>query len=207
MADYVCAPSLAYGTVSALLRRTATGRGGHVEAALPMAALLAQNNSMVRVASEDIPRNDAVLAELATLRARGASFEEQAEVVPHVRTPGMVSIYYRTYQTKDAAIGIACVSPGIQRTLMRAVGLEDAAHATRMDREHQARHYATFRERMEAVMASRTAAEWKVILDKAGIPNAPVRFNVEMFEDPQVFLAELGGARRTPQAPSAAGPE
>jgi crotonobetainyl-CoA:carnitine CoA-transferase CaiB-like acyl-CoA transferase len=185
IADYVCALSLAFGIASALLRRTVTGRGGQVEAALFMAALLAQNNSMVRVASEDVPRNDAVLAELAALRARGASFEDQAEVVPHTRTPGMVAIYYRTYQTKDAAIGIACVSPGIQRTFMKAVGLEDAAHTRRMDREEQARHYAEFRVRMEAVMASRTAAEWKVIFDEVGVPNAQVRFNVEMFEDEQ----------------------
>jgi crotonobetainyl-CoA:carnitine CoA-transferase CaiB-like acyl-CoA transferase len=187
IADYVCALSLAFGIASALLRRTVTGHGGQVEAALLMAALIAQNNSMVRVASEDIARNESVLARLAALRARGATFEEQAEAVPHTRTPGMVGIYYRTYQTKDAVIGIACVSPGIQRTLMKAVGLEDAAHTTRMDREEQARHYAAFRVRMEAVMASRTAAEWKAIFDKAGVPNAQVRFNVEMFEDSQAL--------------------
>ena len=140
IADYVCALSLAFGIASALLRRTATGHGGQVEAALLMAALLAQNNSMIRVASEDVARNASVLEELAALRAAGASFEEQAEVVPHTRTRGMVSIYYRTYQTKDATVGIACVSPGIQRTLMRAVGLEDAAHTTKMDRGAQERH-------------------------------------------------------------------
>ena len=187
IADYVAALSLAFGIASALLRRTVTGHGGHVEGALLMAALVAQNNSMVRVASEDIPRNDAVLARLAALRAAGASYEEQAEVVPHTRTPGMVNIYYRTYRTKDAAVGIACVSPGIQRTLMRAVGLEDAAHTRAMDRDEQERHYGALRARMETVMASRTAAEWKVIFDKAGVPNAPVRFNVEMFENEQAL--------------------
>jgi crotonobetainyl-CoA:carnitine CoA-transferase CaiB-like acyl-CoA transferase len=141
----------------------------------------------VRVASEDIPRHEAALAELAAVRARGASFTEQAQAVPQVRTPAMTSVYYRTFQTKDAPIGIACVSPGIQRTLMKAVGLEDAAHTTRMDREAQARHYAAFKPRMEAVMASRTADEWKRIFDDAGVPNARVRFNVEMFEDAQAL--------------------
>ncbi|MBM4443558.1 MAG: CoA transferase, partial [Candidatus Rokubacteria bacterium] len=187
IADYVCALSLAFGIASALLRRTQTGRGGHVEAALLMAALLAQNNSMIRAASEDIARNEQVLAELTKLRAAGASYEAQAEVVPHTRTPGMVTIYYRTFQTKEAAVGIACVSPGIQRTLMKAVGLEDAAHTTRMTRDEQARHYADFRPKMEAVMASKTAAEWKAIFDKVGVPNAAVRFNLEMFEDPQAL--------------------
>jgi crotonobetainyl-CoA:carnitine CoA-transferase CaiB-like acyl-CoA transferase len=187
IADYVCALSLAFGIASALLRRTATGRGGQVEAALFMAALLAQNNAMVRVASEDIPRHAAALAQLAELRAAGAPYAAQAAVVPHTRTPAMVAIYYRTYRTKDAPVGIACVSPGIQRTLMRAVGLEDAAHTRRMDRDEQARHYEALRGRMEAVMASRTAAEWKAIFDRVGVPNAQVRFHVEMFEDPQAL--------------------
>src|SRR5205807_1005437 len=53
VADYVCALSLAFGIASALLRRERTGRGGEVEAALMMAALVAQNNSMVRVESVD----------------------------------------------------------------------------------------------------------------------------------------------------------
>ena len=187
IADYVCALSMAFGIASALLRRTVTGAGGHVEAALLMAAMLAQNNSMVRVASEDIARNAAVLEDLARLRAAGASYEEQAEIIPQTRTPGMVGIYYRTYRVKDATIGIACVSPGIQRTLMKAVGLEDAAHTRRMTRDESARHYEEFRPKMEAVMTSRTAAEWKAIFDKAGVPNAQVRFNVEMFEDPQAL--------------------
>ena len=187
IADYVCALSMAFGIASALLRRTQTGRGGHVEAALLMAALLAQNNSMIRVASEDIARNAGVLEQLTKLRAAGAPYEEQADVVPHTRTPGMVGVYYRTFRTKDATVGIACVSPGIQRTLMKAVGLEDAAHTKKMTREEQAAHYAEFQGRMEAVMASKTAAEWKAILDKAGVPNAPVRFNLEMFDDPQAL--------------------
>jgi CoA:oxalate CoA-transferase len=187
IADYVCALSMAFGITAALLRRTATGKGGHVEAALLMAAMIAQNNSMVRVASEDIPRNAAVLGELAKLRAAGAPYEAQAEVIPQTRTPGMVAVYYRTFRTKDSTVGIACVSPGIQRTLMKAVGLEDAAHTKKMTREEQAAHYAELQGRMEAVMASKTAAEWKVIFDKAGVPNAQVRFNVEMFDDPQAL--------------------
>jgi crotonobetainyl-CoA:carnitine CoA-transferase CaiB-like acyl-CoA transferase len=185
IADYVCALSLAFGIASALLRRTVTGRGGHVEAALFMAALLAQNNSMVRVASVDVARNERALDQLAGLRAAGASYERQAETVPRPRTPAMVHVYYRTYRTKDAAIGIACVSGGIQRTLMRAVGLADAAHTIRIDADEQETHYTALGARMEALMASRTAAAWKEILDRHGVPNAQVRFNVEMFDDPQ----------------------
>src|SRR5439155_1346096 len=77
VADYVCALSLAFGIASALLRRERTGRGGEVEAALMMAALVAQNNSMVRVESVDGPEHATVRARLATMRAAGRPFAEQ----------------------------------------------------------------------------------------------------------------------------------
>jgi formyl-CoA transferase len=34
-------------------------------------------------------------------------------------------------------------------------------------------------------MASRTAAEWKPIFDRYGVPGAPVRFSTELFDDEQ----------------------
>src|SRR5437899_8122818 len=44
VADYMCAMTLAFGVASALLRRERTGRGGQVDVALMMAALVLQNN-------------------------------------------------------------------------------------------------------------------------------------------------------------------
>ena len=62
VADYVCALTLAFGIAAALLRRERTGRGGEVDVALLMAALLVQNNSFVRVAAADGPVHAATLA-------------------------------------------------------------------------------------------------------------------------------------------------
>src|SRR5439155_780206 len=112
---------------SALLRRERTGRGGEVEAALMMAALVAQNNSMVRVESVDGAEHAKVRARLAAMRAAGRPFTEQDEIVPSARTPGMVNVYYRTYATKDDVVGVACVSPGLQRAFMEVLGLVDDA--------------------------------------------------------------------------------
>src|SRR3989440_2515430 len=92
VADYVCALSLAFGIASALLRRERTGRGGEVEAALMMAALVAQNNSMVRVESVDGPEHATVCARLAEMRAAGRAFAEQGGIVPSARTPGLVNV-------------------------------------------------------------------------------------------------------------------
>src|SRR3989454_589156 len=184
VADYVCALSLAFGIASALLRRERTGRGGEVEAALMMAALVAQNNSMVRVESVDGAEHAQVRARLAEMRALGRPFTEQDEIVPSARTPGMVNVYYRTYATKDDVVGVACVSPGLQRAFMEVLGLVDDAPRG-ADRAALERHYTGLAERCEKVLASRTAAEWKPIFDKRGVPGAAVRFSAELFDDEQ----------------------
>jgi crotonobetainyl-CoA:carnitine CoA-transferase CaiB-like acyl-CoA transferase len=196
VADYICALALAFGVASALLRRERTGRGGAVDVALMMAALLAQNNSLVRVTAVDGPVQAEALARLRTLRAAGASFEEQSAAIPSARTAGMLGVYFRTYRTKDDVVGIACVSPSLQRTLMDTLGLADEAHGGGLtDRGALERHYAALGRRCEALFASRTSAEWKAIFDARGLPAAAVRFAVEMFDDEQTlangFLYDL----------------
>ena len=196
VADYICALALAFGVTSALLRRERTGRGGDVDVALFMAALVAQNNSLVRVTSVDGPVQAAALAGLARMRAAGAPFEEQSAAIPSARTAGMLNVYFRTYPTKDDVIGIACVSPSLQRTLMETLGLADDAHGGALEeRDALERHYAALGKRVESLMASRTSAEWKQIFDARGLPAAAVRFAVEMFDDEQTrangFLYDL----------------
>jgi CoA:oxalate CoA-transferase len=186
IADYMCAMILSFGIASALLRRERTGRGGEVDVALLMAGMLAQNNSFVRVESVDGPAHAAARARLAELRAAGRPHAEQTTVLPVVRTPGMTGVYYRTYATRDAAIAVACVSPGLQRTFIDTLGLEDRHHREPIrDRDEMARHYAGVRARAEVVMASRTTAEWKGIFDARGVPAAGVMFSLELLDDPQ----------------------
>ena len=183
IADYMCAMILAFGIASTLLRSERTGHGGEVDVALFMAALTLQNNSLVRVAAADSAPQAAALAGLADMRAAGRSFQEQARTMPTTRTPGMTNIYYRTYVTKDTAVAVACVSPGLQRTFIDAIGLSDAAHTGKVADPHA--HYRALRERAEASLATRTSAEWKTIFDARGIPGAAVRFAVEMLDDEQ----------------------
>jgi crotonobetainyl-CoA:carnitine CoA-transferase CaiB-like acyl-CoA transferase len=186
VADYICALSLAFGVSAALLRRQRTGRGGEVRAALMMAALVAQNNSMVRVESIDGPVHADVRGQLAQMRRAGRSFDEQEATVVSARTPSMLEVYYRTYATKDDVVGVACVSPGLQRTFMDVLGLKDEG-PKKGDRATLQRYYAELGARCETVMASRTAAEWKRIFDARGVPGAAVRFSVELFDDEQAL--------------------
>src|SRR6266446_4875574 len=109
--DYMCAMTLAFGIATALLRRATTGRGGEVDVSLLMAALMIQNNNMVRIESADGVAHAAIRARLAELRATGRPYAEQAALTPQIRPPGTVNVYYRTYATRDAALAIACGSP------------------------------------------------------------------------------------------------
>jgi crotonobetainyl-CoA:carnitine CoA-transferase CaiB-like acyl-CoA transferase len=184
--DYMCAMTLAFGIASALLRRTATGRGGEVDVSLLMAALMAQNNNMVRIESADRAAHTAILARLAEMRATGRPYAEQAALTPQIRPPGTVHVYYRTYATRDAALAVACGSPALRRAFMRTVGLADEALDRPIaDREKEVQHYRTLRRAVETALASRTTAEWQAAFEAAGVPAAGVRLPLELLDDEQ----------------------
>ena len=184
--DYMCAMTLAFGIASALLRRAATGRGGEVDVSLLMAALMAQNNNMVRIESADAAAHTAILARLAELRAAGRPYAEQAALTPQIRPPGTVHVYYRTYATRDAALAVACGSPALRRAFMRTVGLADEALDRPIaDREKELQHYRTLRRAVEAALAARTTAEWQASFEAAGVPAAGVRLPIELLDDEQ----------------------
>src|SRR5437867_12937507 len=77
---------------------------------------------------------------------------------------------------------------------MQVLGLVDDARRG-ADRAALERHYTGLAERCEKVLASPTAAEWKPIFDKRGVPGAAVRFSAELFDDDQAranwFLHDL----------------
>jgi crotonobetainyl-CoA:carnitine CoA-transferase CaiB-like acyl-CoA transferase len=191
--DYMCAMMLAFGIASALLRRERSGGGGEVDVSLLMAALVLQNNSMIRVSAVDGPVHAGLLDRLGQLRAAGAPYGRQAAIMPEsLVMPAMRRVYYRTFRTKDAAIAIACVSPGLQRALMRAMGLADEAHERPpAGPAAQARHYHALGDRVEAAMASRTTAEWKAIFDAHGVPASGVRFPLELLDDEQALANQM----------------
>jgi crotonobetainyl-CoA:carnitine CoA-transferase CaiB-like acyl-CoA transferase len=183
IADYMAATLLAFGVASALLRRERTGRGGRVDTSLMLAALALQNNLMVRVESLDGPRHAEFGDWLAGARLAGVPFAEQVERMPRHRPVASSALYVRTYATKDAALAVACGSPSLRRRFVAAVGHADPA----LDRAvpDADGHYAALKAAVEATLASRTTAEWKAVLDKAGVPASGVALPIEMLDDPQ----------------------
>jgi formyl-CoA transferase len=131
----------------------------------------------------DGPTHAAFVDWLATARRDGVPYAEQAERMPKSRPVGLMSVYYRTYTTKDAALAIACGSPGLRRKFMESVGLKDAALDGPVPDEPA--HYAALKSAVEAVIASRTTAEWRAALQARGVPASGVTLPVEILDDPQ----------------------
>jgi crotonobetainyl-CoA:carnitine CoA-transferase CaiB-like acyl-CoA transferase len=183
IADYMAAALLAFGVASALHQRGQTGRGSRVDVSLLMAALVLQNNLMIRVGAADGAPHAAFLDWLGQARAAGVPYAEQAERMPRTRPIALVSVYYRTYATKDSALAVACGSPGLRRRFIDALGLADPALDGDVDELDT--HYARLRGEVEAVIGSRTTGDWETILKGRGVPASGVALPIEMLDDPQ----------------------
>jgi crotonobetainyl-CoA:carnitine CoA-transferase CaiB-like acyl-CoA transferase len=185
-ADYMAATLLSFGVASALFQRERTGRGTRVDTSLLQASLALQNNLMVRVEQVDGPRHAEFARWLDEARGAGVPFAEQVEAMPRNRRPGSTMIYVRTYATKDAAIAVACGSPSLQRKFMATVGLADPGiEEGAIPPAAAEAHYTKLKREVDAVMASRTAAEWQAALAAAGVPAGTVALPLEMLDAPQ----------------------
>ncbi len=185
-ADYMSAMSLSFGVASALLRRERTGKGGIVDVSLMHAAMTLANNQLVRSEERDRPVHEETLAHLAELRASGAPHAEQAAAQQSAIALGTTKIYFRTYETADRPIAVGCGSRSLRVKFAETLGIDDPGlYETRIDGPEWEAHYNALSARAEAIVRSKTAAEWTALCSDAGIPVSDVKFPVEMFDDSQ----------------------
>ncbi|MCZ6886971.1 MAG: CoA transferase [Gammaproteobacteria bacterium] len=189
-ADYMCAMSMAFGVASALLRRERTGKGGTVDTSLMQAAMTLANNQLIRSEGHDAQAHRAVVDELRERREAGVSYAEQRDAMPGTRTMPLVKVYFRTYETADAVIAIACGSHSLREKFAAAMGFDDPALET-ISSKDWGDHYDRLRDQVEAAMRSKSGAEWTKVLNDAGVPVSSVKFPVEMFEDPQAQANDM----------------
>jgi CoA:oxalate CoA-transferase len=194
-ADFATGITMAWAICAALYARERTGRGQKVEASLLATALAIQTSRFTSVDAYDVHWMPEFLHALAEARARGADWEELANLQMNARPLQTVgNIYYRTYKTADGYIAVGCLSHSLRRKLATALGLKDprfedpnwdpTSEAARVAGERLVRE-------AEELFATKSTEEWLRVLDAAGVPCGPVRFVEELFDDPQVLANEL----------------
>ncbi len=191
ISDFMCAALLAYGVASALYRRTRTSRGGRVDTSLLMSALILQNNLMIRVDDGDAQNHAEYLEWLAEARAGGMPYAKQASRVVSSRPARLVSLYYRTFTTRDSAIAIACPSAGLRKRLLAVIGMEDPSLDPNLPEEERHAHDRELQDQFEALFASESTDHWERLLSGNGIPVSRVRFPTELIDNEQAAANDL----------------
>ncbi len=189
-ADYMCAMTLSFAVASALLRRERTGRGGTVDVSLMQAAMTLANNQLTRSEVRDRDKHAAVKEQLAELRRAGVPFSEQAEKIPSARAMPLLMVYFRTYDTADGTIAVACGSHKLRVGFLEVTGLADGSLSS-SSQEGLDGHYDGLKQEAESLFATRTSDDWIAALSEGGIPVSSVRFPLELFDDPQAIANDM----------------
>ena len=186
--------SMAWAVCAALYARERTGVGQKIETSLLASALSLMGARFLHVENIDKETREKTIAELEKMRREGATYDEMVAVSPGSRRrEHHGNLYYRVYYTKDAPIGVGCLSDPLRRRLLDVLGLTDDGLEPGWDPLlPESRAYSTaLEQRAEELIASKPSAEWLEIFEERAIPAGPVRFIEELFDDPQVVANGL----------------
>jgi crotonobetainyl-CoA:carnitine CoA-transferase CaiB-like acyl-CoA transferase len=192
IADYCSGMILADAVVTALYHRARTGEGQLVECSLFATALNLQGSVIMEHACADGERN-----RLRALRRERASAGTRFDELIRLRQSGMRSsadVYYRCWLTADGAVAIGAETPAEIDAARRILETDlpvcgeadeapgDSAFVARIDEEAR---------RIAQRLAAQPSAYWIERCVAAGVPVAPVRFSVELLDDPQIIDNDL----------------
>jgi crotonobetainyl-CoA:carnitine CoA-transferase CaiB-like acyl-CoA transferase len=165
---------LALGCVAALLRRTATGRGGTVDASLFETAL-------------------------TWLTVAFANFQVSGNVPPRHRTGSRRLIVFEAFAAQDGEIIIAAANDRLFRKLAVALGRPEWAEDQRFTTNAQRlAHKDLLLPEIRAIIARQPSHHWVERLEAAGVPCAPVQDLKHAVEEPQA--AALGMIAEVPDS-------
>ncbi|MGB8621934.1 MAG: CoA transferase [Paracoccaceae bacterium] len=165
--DLLAGTYCAFGIVSALRGRDATGRGQHVESSMLNGAL----SIMAYLASEYF----------ATGRVPDRTGNDHPLVAP-----------YGLYNAADGKIAIAPSNDTILRRLFEALDLVDLMQDPRFDsNEKRFAHRDELHGLLDAKLVADTQEAWIARLNAAGVPCGRVQDLADVFADPQVQAQEM----------------
>jgi crotonobetainyl-CoA:carnitine CoA-transferase CaiB-like acyl-CoA transferase len=151
----------AIGVLAALLRRSSTGRGGVVDTSLFETAL-------------------------GWWTIHHASYAMSGEVPPRHPTGSAKLIVFQGFEARNGPVVIAAGNDRLFAKLAVALGRADWADDARFaNNAGRYKHREEILAEVARIVATRTKGEWIDILDKAGVPCAPVNTLPETLAEPQ----------------------
>ncbi|HXH21180.1 MAG TPA: CoA transferase [Dehalococcoidia bacterium] len=184
---------MAFAVASALYQRERTGKGQKIENSLFAAGVAIQYRPMLSIEAQDREAREQLLRDLEEGRKAGKRYEEILGERRPGRPPSAVGPYYRAYEARDGYMVIACLNNRLRRAVRDVVGVDDP----RVDGDEFAvmslgpERAAEITAEMEAIIATKSVAEWCEAFDAVGVPCGPVRLPAEMFEDEHVRVNNL----------------
>ena len=159
--DYGTGMWAAIGTLAALVRRQQTGRGGVVDASLFETAL-------------------------AWLTGHYTAYRITGELpVPH-RSGSRRLVVFQAFEAKDGPVIVAAGNDRLFAKLAQALGRPDWAQDARFaTNAARVTNRAALIPEIEAIVRTRTKAEWLERLEQAGGPCAPIQNLAEVLAEPQ----------------------
>jgi CoA:oxalate CoA-transferase len=160
--DLTAALFATIGIATALYDREKTGRGQKVDVGMLDCQVAILENAIARyVATGEVP---------GPLGARHPS------IAP-----------FQTYRTRDGHIVIAAATDALFARILKVLGRPELATDSRFrGNPDRVAHWQELEREMEAALAARTSQEWLALLEKEGVPCAPLNDVAQVMADPQV---------------------
>jgi CoA:oxalate CoA-transferase len=160
--DLTAALYAALGIVSALYDRKSTGKGMKVDISMLDCQVAFLENTIARyVATGVVP---------------GPLGSRHPSIAP-----------FAVFATQDSHIVIAAGTNNLFARVAEVLGKPQLANDTRFLTNHgRVENALALQAEFETALAAKTSAEWLALLEKAGVPNAPLNTVADVMADPQV---------------------
>jgi crotonobetainyl-CoA:carnitine CoA-transferase CaiB-like acyl-CoA transferase len=167
IADLSAGMWAAIGVLSAVLQRTQTGKGQRVETSL-LASLIGM------------------------LTFQGQRFITLGQVARSAGNDHPLLAPYGVFEAQDGAINLAVATDAIWARLCRAIGLDHLIGSAEFgDNGARRRNIDQLKQILEEKLRTKSKAQWRDILNRAGVPVGPINDIGEALTDPHVLQAGL----------------
>jgi crotonobetainyl-CoA:carnitine CoA-transferase CaiB-like acyl-CoA transferase len=193
VADYGTGLAIAWGVCAALFHRERNGEGQVVESTLLNTALAFQGNVVAEVPAAD-ELTVQKMENVHQLQAQGATYPDLIAAYNPYAAFSVANIYYRTFQTKDGAVVIGALSPGLFEKVRNALGTDFMGMADPEMNPLDPDWLENARTRVAEIEESvkqRTTEEWLAIFAENGVPSGPINFPEDMAHDAQVEANQM----------------